>query len=156
MIFPESTAEGGKIKANRQLSSDLLIAVMKLFQAFSALTVLVLASQVPAVQAQSINECVTQASASADPLIQLTALGRAKNLARQAAEAANGGLANYRAAASMFGPISEAPCTLSGEGIWTFTFPGTAPGSNVPFVETTVSVNNQTWQVTVDSNKLLK
>jgi len=40
---------------------------------------------------QSVNECFAQAQASPNSQDQIIALGRAENLARQAAEAANGG-----------------------------------------------------------------
>ncbi len=105
---------------------------------------------------QPVNECFAQAQAAPNSQDQIIALGRAENLARQAAEAANGGIGRYRAADSMHGPVSAAPCTISGDGRWTFTFQGTTPGSNVPIAETAVTVNSQTWQVTVDRNTRLQ
>ncbi|WP_332959677.1 hypothetical protein [Microcoleus sp. AR_TQ3_B6] len=67
-------------------------------------------------------------------------LNRAKNLARQAAEAANGGLGKYRAEASMHGTSKESPFVDNGDGSWTFTFKGYKPGSSVYTVETVVTV----------------
>lgn len=67
-------------------------------------------------------------------------LNRAKNLARQAAEVANGGLGKYRAEASMHGPSKESPFVENADGTWTFTFQGYKPGSSVYTVETVVTV----------------
>lgn len=46
------------------------------------------------------SDCAAKAIASENAVAQITALGRAKNVARQAAEAANGGLGVYRAEAA--------------------------------------------------------
>ncbi|MEG4853091.1 hypothetical protein QUB10_19660 [Microcoleus sp. B5-D4] len=78
-------------------------------------------------------------------------LNRAKNLARQAAEIANGGLGNYRAEASMHGTSKESPFVDNGDGTWTFTFKGNKPGSSVYTVETVVTVS-QDGRVRVDYN----
>ena len=78
-------------------------------------------------------------------------LNRAKNLARQAAEAANGGLGNYRAEASMHGTSKESPFVDNGDGSWTFTFKGNKPGSSVYTVETVVTVS-QDGRIRVDYN----
>ena len=79
------------------------------------------------------------------------ALNRAKNLARQAAEAANGGLGKYRAEASMHGASKESPFVDNGDGTWTFTFQGYKPGSSVYTVETVVTVS-QDGRIRVDYN----
>ena len=79
------------------------------------------------------------------------ALNRAKNLARQAAEAANGGLGKYRAEASMHGASKESPFVDNGDGTWTFTFQGYRPGSSVYTVETVVTVS-QDGRIRVDYN----
>lgn len=68
-------------------------------------------------------------------------LGRAENLARQAAENANGGLEHYRAEDSMYGPAEQSPHVYDGHGRWTFTFNGHAPDSDVPTVESIVTVS---------------
>jgi len=78
-------------------------------------------------------------------------LNRAKNLARQAAEAANGGLGNYRAEASMHGTSKESPFVDNGDGSWTFTFKGYKPGTSVYTVESVVTVSKD-GRIRVDYN----
>lgn len=82
----------------------------------------------------------------------LIALNRAKNLARAAAESANGGLGNYRAESSMHGPATEAPYVDNGNGTWTFTFKGNVPGATTPTFESVVTVAKDGSQVTVNYN----
>ncbi|NJP09930.1 MAG: hypothetical protein HC866_10965 [Leptolyngbyaceae cyanobacterium RU_5_1] len=96
--------------------------------------------------------CATQAIASDNAVEKINALGRAKNLARQAAEATNGGLGKYRADVSMHGAVSDAPCVDNGNGTWTFTVKGGKPGFTTPTQETVVTVDGSSWQVTVDYN----
>jgi hypothetical protein len=79
------------------------------------------------------------------------ALNRAKNLARQAAETANGGLGKYRAEASMHGASKESPFVDNGDGTWTFTFQGYKPGTSIYTVETVVTVS-QDGKVRIDYN----
>ena len=67
-------------------------------------------------------------------------LNRAKNLARQAAENANGGLGQYRAEASMHGASATSPFVENTDGSWTFNFQGHKPGASVYTVETVVTV----------------
>ena len=86
------------------------------------------------------------------PAINPTQLNRAKNIARQAAEMANGGLNEYRAESSMHGPSIESPFVDNGDGTWTFTFKGGTPGSMTPTVESVVTVDQNTFQATVDYN----
>jgi hypothetical protein len=74
------------------------------------------------------------------------ALLRAKNLARQAAEARNGGLSAYRAHPSMHAPVAEAPWVESGDGAVRFVFCGGAPaeviaGSYSKLTEVSVTVD---------------
>jgi len=83
--------------------------------------------------------------------ISLINLGRAENLARQAAEQANGGLQHYRAQNSMYGPAKRSPHTYDGHGRWTFTFKGHTPDSNTPTVESVVTVS-RTRIVHIDYN----
>lgn len=78
-------------------------------------------------------------------------LNRAKNLARQAAEDANGGLGNYRAEDSMHGPASQSPYVNNANGSWTFTFKGRRPDSNDFTIESVVTVARD-GNVTVDYN----
>jgi len=144
--------ENGKVLVDVLSFQIQSILIMKLIQTVFVLTSILLVGQVMPTHAQSGNECAAQAIDSSNPSTQLTALGRARNLARQAGEAANGGLGKYRAEASMYDPGAEVPCTVSGDDLWTFTFKGTAPGSSVPIVETAVTINHKTWQITVDRN----
>jgi hypothetical protein len=83
------------------------------------------------------------------------ALNRAKNLARQAAETANGGLGKYRAEAAMHGASKESPFVDNGDGTWTFTFQGYRPGSSVYTVETVVTVS-QDGRIRVDYNGAIR
>jgi hypothetical protein len=128
---------------------------MKLIKTVLVLTSMFLVSQAMPVNAQSMNDCTLEARVGTNSLAQLTELGRALNLARQTGEATNGGLRNYRAEPSMFGPVSETDCIVSGDDLWTFTFKGTEPGSSIPMVETAVTINHQTWEITVDRNTRL-
>jgi hypothetical protein len=79
-------------------------------------------------------------------------LSRAKNLARVAAERANGGLNQYRAEMSMHGPAANSPYVDNGNGTWTFTFVGGSPGYVTPSTESVVTVDRNTWAVNVDYN----
>jgi hypothetical protein len=79
-------------------------------------------------------------------------LNRAKNLARQAAERANGGLNNYRAEDAMHGPAAEAPFTDNGDGTVTFAFVGSRPGSGTPVFQTIATVELETGTVQLDYN----
>ncbi len=108
----------------------------------------------PPAQAQTnFSDCASKAIASGDAaMANINALGRARNLARQTAETANGGLSNYRTDASMHGRLSDAMCLDNGNGSWTFTIKGGAPGFTTPTTETVVTVDSNTWQVKVDYN----
>lgn len=78
-------------------------------------------------------------------------LNRAKNLARQAAEVANGGIRVYRAEASMHGPAQDCPYVDNGDS-WTFTFLGGRPGSSVMTIESVVTVYKNSPRVIVAYN----
>lgn len=95
----------------------------------------------PAPAEMVASACVAKAMAADDTTAAISALSRAKNLARQAAEATNGGLGVYRAEAAMHRTISEAPCAVGDDGSWVFTVRGGAPGFVTPTQETVVSVN---------------
>lgn len=82
-------------------------------------------------------------------------LNRAKNLARQAAESANGGLGQYRAEASMHGISAEAPFVDNGDGTWTFSFKGSRPGSSVYRIESVVTVSRN-GTVRINYNGLIR
>ncbi|MBL1173652.1 hypothetical protein [Pantanalinema sp. GBBB05] len=80
-------------------------------------------------------------------------LSRAKNYARQAAEAANGGIGKYRAENSMHGQAMNAPFVENSDGTITFTFLGClAPGFSKATVESQVTVNPNGWRTTVNYN----
>ena len=78
-----------------------------------------------------------------------------KNLARQAAERANGGLDNYRSEAAMHGPALDAPYRDGGE-TWIFTFRGGAPGALDFTVESEVTVNKTTLETIILYNGPLR
>lgn len=78
-------------------------------------------------------------------------LNRAKNLARQAAEEANGGLRVYRAEASMHGPAKQCPYVDNGDS-WTFTFLGGRPGVTTMTTQSVVTVYKATSRVVVAYN----
>lgn len=82
-------------------------------------------------------------------------LNRAKNLARQTAEKANGGLSQYRAEASMHGPAAESPFVDNGDGTYTFTFLGNRPGST-PTMQSVVTVNTNDWTTRLDYNGAIR
>lgn len=82
-------------------------------------------------------------------------LNRAKNLARQAAEAANGGLRVYRAEASMHGPANRSPFVDNGDS-WTWTFLGGRPGMALNTIETVVTVYKQSRRVVVNYNGVVR
>lgn len=82
-------------------------------------------------------------------------LNRAKNLARQAAEAANGGIRVYRAEASMHGPAQDCPYVDNGDS-WTFTFLGGRPGSSVMTIESVVTVYKDSPRVVVAYNGAIR
>ncbi|MGI0483933.1 hypothetical protein ACN4EK_00775 [Pantanalinema rosaneae CENA516] len=78
-------------------------------------------------------------------------LNRAKNLARQAAEEANGGLRVYRAEASMHGPAKQTRYIDNGDS-WTFTFLGSRPGMTTMTIESVVTVYKESSRVVVAYN----
>lgn len=118
----------------------------------TALTVLTLGSL--AIHAQESDPSSSETTETTTVRVTNAAiLGRAQNLARQAAERANGGLNYYRAERSMYGPPSQAPFKENADGSITFTFQGHTPGSDVPSYQTVVTVSPDGEQVTVNSNE---
>lgn len=88
---------------------------------------------------------------------QIFGLLRARNLARQAGEKANGGLNAYRAEPSMHGAASKSPYREV-EGYWLFTFRGGPPELTIQgiyTVETEVQVEKGSFATTVISNRSL-
>jgi hypothetical protein len=76
---------------------------------------------------------------------------RAMNLARQAAERANGGLENYRSEQSMYGPATRSPFKDNGDGTLTFTFLGGQPAEPAT-LQSIVTVSLDGSAVAVDYN----
>jgi hypothetical protein len=66
---------------------------------------------------------------------------KARNLARQAAIKANGGLARYRPEPSMFGPSAQTPAVKNANGSITFNFKGGAPNTPELIVQSVVTVD---------------
>lgn len=90
-------------------------------------------------------------AAPSDPAVILS-LNRAQNLARQAAESANGGLGNYRAEALMHGPASLSPYIVNSDGTITFTFKGRRPDSSDLTIESVVTVAQDASKINVNYN----
>ncbi len=82
-------------------------------------------------------------------------LNRAKNLARQAAESANGGIRVYRAENSMHGPASRCPYVENNDS-WTFTFFGGRPGFTTKTIESVVTVYKTSPRVVVAYNGVIR
>lgn len=83
---------------------------------------------------------------------RLVQLNRAKNLARQAAEQANGGLTEYRSEPAMHGPAQATNYEELAEGVWQFTFQGRRPTADEYTIESVVVVNINTGEVSVEYN----
>lgn len=120
--------------------------------ALTALTVgsLPLYAQTPSTTEGTTTESTTTTERQVDAAVLLD-LNRAKNVARQAAEKANGGLGNYRSELAMHGPASQAPYVDNGNGSWTFTFKGRRPDSDDYTIESAVTVHSD-GRVNVDYN----
>ena len=65
---------------------------MKFTTSLVTFTLLSLISITLPVHSETANSCIEGAKKASDPLAQIIALGRAKNVARQAAEAVSGGI----------------------------------------------------------------
>ncbi len=76
----------------------------------------------------------------AAPASDVYFINRAKNLARQAAIQANGGLSQYRPDPIMYGPAVQTAYVRNSNGSITFRFTGTAPGVPTPKFETVATV----------------
>jgi hypothetical protein len=83
---------------------------------------------------------------------RLVKLNRAKNLARQAAEQANGGLSEYRPEPAMHGPAQRTDYEQLAEGVWQFTFQGRRPLEEEYTIESVVVVDTNTGEINVQYN----
>lgn len=88
---------------------------------------------------------------NAAPASDVYFLNRAKNLARQAAIQANGGLSQYRPDPIMYGPAVQTAYVRNNNGSITFRFTGSAPGAPTTKFETVATVT-ATGAVNLDYN----
>ncbi|PSO47550.1 MAG: hypothetical protein BRC33_12335 [Cyanobacteria bacterium SW_9_44_58] len=79
-------------------------------------------------------------------------LNKAKNLARQAAEKANGGLTEYRAEPAMHGPGQSTNYEQIEQGVWKFRFKGRRPSEEEYTIESVVVVDMNNNTVDVEYN----
>lgn len=101
------------------------------------------------IQAQTSSEAPSSIKVEYNKLIEMN---RAKNLARQAAERANGGLSEYRAEPAMHGPAQNTNYKELDKGVWQFTFQGRRPSSEEYTIESVVVVNTNNNEITVKYN----
>lgn len=108
-----------------------------------------------------VSSASTPAQSSADPSSPQTEVSISpifvlwgRNVARGAAETANGGLENYMAEPAMHGPTSKAPLVINEDGSLVFTFRGFRPedrdldGDPIFSYETEVLINpDRTFEV---------
>jgi hypothetical protein len=99
----------------------------------------VLAASSLSLQAQTNNTGPSEVAAP-KPTTDVYFINRAKNLARQAATKANGGLERYRPDPIMYGPAVQTSYVNNSNGSITFTFKGSAPGAPAPSIETVATV----------------
>lgn len=132
--------------------ADKLMKKITLATAIALTTLTLSATYVNAQTSTETNSSTTQTQqVNTIPISIDFDLNRAKNLARQAAERANGGLSRYRAESAMHGASADAPYVDNGDGSWTFTFVGGRPTAT-PSIESVVTVFRESWQVNVDYN----
>jgi hypothetical protein len=82
----------------------------------------------------------TNAAPNSSPSSDVYFINRAKNLARQAAISANGGLEKYRPDPRMYGPAIQTDYVRNKDNSITFKFLGSAPGASTPSFETVARV----------------
>jgi len=115
----------------------------------SAISPLMIISFPFSVQGQTSSEEPASVEMKLNEIIKLN---RAKNLARQAGEKANGGLSQYRAEQAMHGPVQSTNYQELAEGVWEFTFLGRRPSSTQYTIESVVVVDTNTNEITVEYN----
>ncbi|HEY9825520.1 MAG TPA: hypothetical protein V6D19_08740, partial [Stenomitos sp.] len=99
-------------------------------------------SPLTAISPSSVPSTITPPNRVATGWIDQDAFfAKARNLARQAAIKANGGLDRYRPEPAMFGPSSQSPAVKNSDGSITFTFKGGTPGAIAMTVESVVVVS---------------
>jgi hypothetical protein len=143
---PRSALGAGSLPGMLSSNASLPIAAIPTpTQPSSAATIPLTPTDGPLPQPNSItpnSAPVKGASGGASPAIawvdQDAFVARAQNLARQAAIKANGGLAVYRPAPSMFGPSAKAPYVRNADGSLTFSFDGGAPGAGATLISVIV------------------
>jgi hypothetical protein len=135
---------------SKSLASSTLTALLAL--TVGSLPVLAQTDTPPESEIEIQRETTTTTTTTTLDAETLLNLNRAKNIARMAAERANGGLGRYRAESSMHGPASQTPYVVNSNGTWTFTFQGTEPGGTIPVYQSVVTVDPKTWNVNVDRN----
>jgi hypothetical protein len=102
------------------------------------MSVVLAVSSLP-LQAQTNNTGPSEIAAP-KPKPDVYFINRAKNLARQAATKANGGLERYRPDPVMYGPAVQTSYVNNSNGSITFTFKGSTPGGATPSIETVATV----------------
>lgn len=131
------------LNPTNQIKRALIVVLTPLFVIGSGLSL----------QAQTSPETETEETPSISEQYQkILELNKAKNLARQAAEKANGGLTEYRAEPSMHGPGQSTDYEQIGEGVWKFRFKGRRPSEEEYTIESVVVVDMNNNTVDVEYN----
>jgi hypothetical protein len=120
----------------------------------TALTAL-LSSVGSPLMAQTNNTSTPQQYAASETAPDVYFINRAKNLARQAAISANGGLIKYRPEPAMFGPALQTTFTRNANGSITFSFKGGLPDAPTSTLETVATVSSD-GKVNLDYNGAIR
>jgi hypothetical protein len=112
-------------------------------------------SPTPAPTSSAPTPSASNASASASVQISTQDLMRVRNLARQAAEQANGGLSRYRASSAAYGPSSQLDIKDNGNS-WSIRVLGGAPGAATPTQETVVNIPKTFTNISVEYNGAIR
>lgn len=128
---------------NQNTHTALLVLISSLF----------LLGNVDSLQAQTTATPTDSLFTQYRNLIQLN---KAKNLARQAAEKANGGLSQYRAEPKMHAPPVETDYQEIAEGVWRFNFLGKHPSAENYSIESVVIVDTNTDEISIEYNGAIR